>query len=89
MESGFGSLASNMEQKKKEEQAEKSKIAKERAQERKEATALKIKAEMEKAKALNQGAAKYMADQKAQQEKGKLNKGIQNFDINSQAGMAA
>ena len=63
--------------------AEKSKMAKLRAQERKEATALKTKQEMEKAKALNQGAAKYMADQKAAQEKGKLNKGIQNFEINT------
>ena len=57
-------------------------LARQRAQERKEQTALKIKAEMEKAKALNMGAAKYMAEQKALQEKGKLNKGIQDFKIN-------
>ena len=50
---------------------------------------VKAKLEMEKLKKLNQGAADFMKNQKKEQAKGLLNKGIQDFAINTQAGMAA
>jgi hypothetical protein len=50
---------------------------------------VKAKAEMEKLKKLNEGAATYMKTQQKELEKGKLNRGIQEYAINTQAGQAA
>lgn len=50
---------------------------------------LKAKEEMEKLKKINQGATEYLKQQKADLVQGKLNKAIQGFTINDQAGQSA
>jgi len=73
LESGFGNLSINAEEKQKAAQREKQAEAKKRMDEIKEQKALKAKEEMEKLKKINQGATEYMKQQKKELEKGKLN----------------
>ena len=86
MESGFGGFSENKESKNREEQRKKAAEAEEKRKAIAEQKKIKAQIEMERLKKMNMGAAEYMKQQKKMEAKGKLNKNIQGFQINIDAG---